>query len=207
MTTGGEGGMLTLDDEARWRAAWAFKDHGKAWDAVYSREHPPGYRWLHESFGANGRLTEMQSAIGRIQLRRMAEWRAARARNAERILTACEAFPALRAPRPPAHLAHAWYKCYVFVRPEKLAKGWSRDRILAAVNAAGVPCNSGSCPEVYLEKAFEGTNLRPTRRLPHSKLLGETSVMFLVHPTLREDEIEKTCRVIESVMRDASVTA
>ncbi len=201
MTTGGEGGMLTLDDEAQWKAAWALKDHGKSWDAVYQRKPVPGFRWLHESFGTNGRMTEMQSALGRVQLRQMPDWHAARTRNAEKILAACEAFEALRAPRPPTHITHAWYKCYVFVRPEKLAKGWDRDRILAAINDEGVPCYTGSCSEVYLEKAFEGTGFRPKKRLPVARKLGETSLMFLVHPTLKEEEIEKTCQAIGKVMR------
>ena len=53
MTTGGEGGMVTTNDEALWRAMWAYKDHGKSWAAVYERQHPPGFRWLHEGFGTN----------------------------------------------------------------------------------------------------------------------------------------------------------
>ena len=203
MTTGGEGGMLTLDDDARWAAAWAFKDHGKSWDAVYKREHPPGFRWVHESFGTNWRLTEMQSAIGRVQLAKMPAWQAARQSNALRILEACAGFGSLRAPKPPAHITHAWYKCYAFVRPERLRKGWDRDRIMAAINREGVPCYSGSCSEVYLEKAFDGTGLRPAERLPIARQLGETSLMFLVHPTLTDEEIGRTCGAITKVMREA----
>lgn len=205
MTTGGEGGMVTVDNEDLWRAAWSFKDHGKSWDAVYNQKHPAGFRWLHESFGTNGRITEMQSVIGRAQLRRMPEWHASRAANASRILDACEVFDCVRAPRPAPHLQHAWYKCYVFVNPKKMAPGWSRDRIVAEINGAGVPCYTGSCSEVYLEKAFEGTGFRPSKRLPNAKILGETSLMFLVHPTLGEAEIDKTCRVIGEVMGQASL--
>lgn len=204
MTTGGEGGMLTLDDDALWDKAWSFKDHGKSWQAVHERAHPAGFRWVHDSFGTNGRITEMQSAIGRVQLGRMPEWTRVRTAHAERILASCEGFAALRVPRPGRHVRHAWYKCYVFVRPDQLAKGWSRDRILGAINEAGVPCYTGSCSEVYLEKAFEGTGFRPAERLPNAKLLGETSLMFLVHPTLTDAEIDNTCQIIANVMRQAS---
>ena len=50
MTTGGEGGMLVTNDEAIWEKVWAAKDHGKSYEAVFEREHPPGFgfRWLHE---------------------------------------------------------------------------------------------------------------------------------------------------------------
>jgi dTDP-4-amino-4,6-dideoxygalactose transaminase len=204
ITTGGEGGMLTVNDPQLWRQAWAFKDHGKSWDAVHRRHASAGYRWLHESFGTNWRMTEMQAAIGRIQLGRLAQWRAARASNAARILAACASFEALRAPVPPAHVRHAWYKCYAFVRPERLRRGWNRDRIVGAIAAAGVPCFTGSCPEVYLEKAFETTKFRPKRRLPVARELGETSLMFLVHPGLARAQIDKTCDVITRVMQEAT---
>ena len=203
MTTGGEGGMVTTNDEALWRTMWSFKDHGKSYAAVYEREHAPGFRWLHESFGTNWRMLEMQAAVGRIQLQRMADWTAARTRHAEQIWATCGACPALHVPAVPAGMRHAHYKCYAYVRPEKLAQGWSRDRIVAEINALGVPCYQGSCSEVYLEKAFDGTGWRPAAPLPAAHALGATSMMFLVHPTLTQAEVDKTCTVIAQVMHQA----
>ncbi|MCO5784795.1 aminotransferase [Pseudomonas sp. G11-1] len=205
MTTGGEGGMVTTNDRDLWKRMWSYKDHGKSWDAIYEREHPPGFRWLHESFGTNWRMTEVQAVIGRIQLKRMADWTAARTRNAERIWEACRQHAALRVPMLTADYVHAHYKCYVQVRPEQLAEGWTRDRVLEEIVARGVPCFQGSCSEVYLEKAFDNTGWRPAERLPVARELGETSLMFLVHPTLTEDEIRKTCAAIDEVMREAGV--
>ena len=207
MSTGGEGGMVTTDDEQLWRAMWAYKDHGKSWAAVYEREHAPGFRWLHEGFGTNWRMLEMQAVLGRIQLGRMAGWTAARTRHAEQIQAACRAVGALRVPELPADMQHAHYKCYVYVRPERLAPGWSRDRIVAEINALGVPCYQGSCSEVYLEKAFDGTGWRPSAPLPVARELGETSLMFLVHPTLSQAEIDRTCVAIATVMGRAALGA
>lgn len=205
MSTGGEGGMVTTDDEALWRSMWSFKDHGKSYAAVYEREHPPGFRWLHEGFGTNWRMLEMQAAVGRIQLRRMAVWTAARQANAGAILAACRRHDVLRVPAfccdgAHADSVHAQYKCYAYVRPERLAAGWDRDRIAAGINARGVPCYQGSCSEVYLEKAFDGTGWRPAGRLPVARALGETALMFLVHPTLTPAEIGKTCVVVDEVL-------
>jgi len=92
----------------------------------------------------------------------------------------------------------------VFVRSEELAPGWDRDRVMAEINDLGVPCYSGSCPEVYREHAFEQSGYRPAERLPNAKELGETSLMFLCHPTLTDDEVARTCEAIERVMRRAS---
>lgn len=201
MTTGGEGGLLTTNDEELWRKAWAFKDHGKSYDAVFNQKHVPGFRWLHESFGTNWRLTEMQSAIGRVQLRLLPEWR--RIRNAHAAtLTGCfSALPALRVTVPESHIGHAYYKYYTFVRDGMLKPGWNRDRIMNAIVAEGIPCFTGSCSEIYLEKAFAG--VRPAQRLPAAAELGESSLMFLVHPTLSESDMRDTCRGVEKVMAAA----
>lgn len=213
MTTGGEGGMVTTNDEALWRDMWSFKDHGKSYAAVYEREHPPGFRWLHEGFGTNWRMLEMQAAVGRIQLRRMAAWTAAREAHAEAILAVCRRHAVLRVPEFRCNAAecdpgcaarsgcvHAQYKCYAYVNPERLAEGWSRDRIAAEINARGVPCYQGSCSEVYLERAFDDTGWRPAERLPVARALGETSLMWLVHPTLTAAEIDQTCKVVDEVL-------
>lgn len=206
MTTGGEGGMVTTNNEALWRTMWSYKDHGKSYDAVYEREHPPGYRWLCDSFGTNWRMMEVQAVIGRIQLRRMVEWTVQRTVNAKAIWAACRAHAAIRVPNfaLPAGSMHAHYKCYVYVQPEGLAPGWTRDRIIEALQAEGVPCYQGSCSEVYLEKAFDDTGWRPDVRLPVARQLGETSLMLLVHPTLKAEEIDRTCQALDKVLSMAS---
>lgn len=208
MTTGGEGGMVTTNDEGLWRAMWEYKDHGKSFDAVYEREHPPGFRWLHESFGTNWRMLEMQAAIGRIQLQKMTEWSATRTRHAEALWRAARPYAAVRVPEfldsGAAKSVHAHYKCYLYVRRDRLAVGWTRDRIVETIQTEGVPCYQGSCSEVYLERAFDNTGWRPLKRLPVARELGETSLMFLVHPTLTSLEIDKSCNVISRVLAEAT---
>jgi dTDP-4-amino-4,6-dideoxygalactose transaminase len=218
MTTGGEGGMVTTNEETLFRAMWAYKDHGKSYEAVYEREHPPGYRWVHESFGTNWRMLEVQAVFGRVQLRRMADWTAKRTVNAEAIRDACRQFTALRVPQFVCNpnlcsgdcskrigCLHAQYKCYVYLQPSQLTDGWTRDRIVDAINSQGVPCYTGTNSEVYLEKAFDGTGWRPIERFVMARELGETSIMFLVHPTLTQSEIDKTCQAIKNVLHLATV--
>ncbi|WP_394753566.1 DegT/DnrJ/EryC1/StrS family aminotransferase [Crenothrix sp.] len=204
MTTGGEGGMVTTNNKALWSKMWSFKDHGKSWESVYSTEHPAGFKWLHDSFGTNWRMTEIQGVLGRHQLLCMPDWTEKRQANANRIWNTAREITALRVPVLPDYIEHAAYKCYVFVRLEALATGWDRDRILNEIIASDVPCYSGSCSEVYLEKAFENTTWRPEKRLAVAKKLGETSLMFLVHPTLTDFEVQKTCDAIVKVMAKAS---
>jgi dTDP-4-amino-4,6-dideoxygalactose transaminase len=217
MTTGGEGGMVTTNDESLWRKMWAYKDHGKSYEAVYEREHPPGFRWVHESFGTNWRMLEVQAVIGRIQLKRMRQWTAKRKKNAMNIFEAFESFKAIRIPKFRCNLdcafdcatsstcQNAYYKCYVYVDENYLSLGWTRDRIIDEINKRGIPCFQGSCSEVYLEKAFDKTPFKPQARLPVARALGETSLMFLVHPTLSEDNIDQAISAIKDVMRLASL--
>ncbi|MBE3671373.1 aminotransferase [Vibrio navarrensis] len=204
MTTGGEGGMVTTNDHALWSTMWSYKDHGKSYDAVYNRQHPPGFRWLHESFGTNWRMTEIQGVLGRIQLQRMAEWTAKRQHNGKLIDQAVADLSVVRRVEVAEYIEHAEYKHYLFVNPEQLKQGWSRDRIVEEINAAGVPAYQGSCSEIYREKAFDNTPWRPTERLPNAVQLGETSLMFLVHPTLTEQEMEKATQVIRHTLLAAT---
>lgn len=204
MTTGGEGGMFTTNDEALWQRAWSFKDHGKSWDAVYNRQHPPGFRWVHDSFGTNWRITEMQSVLGRAQLRRLDSWRERRQALAARIDEVAARFVSVRSPRPDGGICHARYKHYLFVDPAQLAAGWTRDRIIDALAEQKVPCYQGSCSEVYLEKAFDYTDWRPAQSLPVARELGETSLMFLVHPTITDEQMDQVCRVLASVLEEAT---
>ena len=201
MTTGGEGGMVTTNDEQLWKKMWSYKDHGKSYDSVYNKQHPPGFRWLHDSFGTNWRMMEMQAAIGRIQLTYMPDWTKNRIENADKILKAFDHSNYFTVNRPTDDYLHAQYKCYVQVNINALPIGWSRDRIMQFINAEGVPCYSGSCSEVYLEHAFDNTHWRPKERLKNAQQLGETSLMFLVHPTLSEDNINKTVDVIEKLKK------
>jgi dTDP-4-amino-4,6-dideoxygalactose transaminase len=204
MTTGGEGGMVTTNDHGLWSRMWSYKDHGKSWDAVCNLKQTLEYHWVHETFGTNWRMMEMQAVIGRIQLKRMADWQATRLNYANKIWNCAKKWIGLRVPAVPNNIDHAAYKCYVFVNEEQLSPGWSRNRIIESLRERDIPCYLGSSPEVYLEKAFDNTGWRPSQRLPNAKKLGETSMMFLVHPTLSDDEIDKTCDALNQVMRVAS---
>jgi dTDP-4-amino-4,6-dideoxygalactose transaminase len=204
MTTGGEGGMMITNDTEPWNRVWSYRDHGKSYESLFLREgqYPPGYRWVYDSIGTNWRLTEMQSALGRVALRHLDVSVEQRRQHAARLNEAFAAIPALRVTRPPDHVRHSYYKYYFFVRPEVLRSGWHRDRIMSAIEAEGVPCYAGSCSEIYLEKAFDG--IRPPSRLPVAKELGETSLMLLVHPTLSDADIGDTIMAVRKVMKHAS---
>ena len=204
ISTAGEGGMVATSRPEIWESMWAFKDHGKTYEAVFGREHPPGYRWLHEHFGSNFRLTELQSAIGRIQLKRLHDWTATRTRNALLLADALSDIPLVRVPLPPNEISHAWYKFYAFLRPAHFVSEWDRNRIIYEINKLGYPALTGSCSEIYLEKCFQNVGLFPSERLPVARLLGETSLMFQVHPTITLEQMSGYVAAVQSVLMRAS---
>lgn len=203
LTTAGEGGMLLTNDEATWKRAWSLKDHGKGWDVVHRDDHPPGFRWLHERLGTNWRLSEVQAAVGRAQLAKLPRWLEHRRAMAQRYVEGLSAVSGLRVPTPPDPLRSAWYRLYAYVEPEALAPSWSRDRIMEALRARGVGAGSGSCSEIYLEAAFP-PELRPPERLPVARALGETSLAFLVDPTVTTKQVDHACAVVAEVMEEAT---
>jgi len=203
MTTAGEGGMVTTSRSDLWDLMWSLKDHGKSLTALHRKEHPPGFRWLHQRFGSNFRLTELQSAIGRLQLQRLSDWTRLRHAHAQALIDALSAIPLLRVPLPPDHLTHAWYKFYAYVIQERLAPGWSRDRLLAEFQVAGVPVFSGSCSEIFREQCFQDAGLAPAHPLPVARELGETSLMFLVHPTITTRQMQDYVDQIVLILRRA----
>ena len=203
MTTGGEGGMLTTNNTEVWERSCGYHDHNNR-DRRSPHAHSTEFHRIPELLTRNGRMAEVQSAIGRLALKKVPNWVETRRQYAAIFNERLAKVKGLRVVVPPAHSYHAYYKYYVFVRPEQLLPGWDRDRILQAVHAEGVPCFVGSCSEVYREKAFV-TERRSRPRLPVAKELGETSLMLLVHPTLETENIEYACRVIKKVMTLATI--
>jgi len=199
MTTGGEGGMLTTNNKNVWKKAWSFKDHGKCHDSVHNSDHKLGFKWLHESFGTNFRMTEMQAAIGRKQLTKLHKWVSIRRRNAAILENVLSELPGVRIPIPDPEIGHSYYKFYVYIISDNDRPWWSRDRIMMECSERGIPCYSGCCSEIYMEKAFRNSGLQPPSRLVVAKELGETSLMFLVHPTLSEEYMHLYARSLREV--------
>ena len=206
ISTGGEGGMVTTNSEELYKKVWSLKDHGKSLDLVReNNQENSSFKWLHENLGSNCRLTEMQSAIGRIQLRNLSKTNYLRSRNANLLINELKDIPILRIPTPPNHLNHAWYKFYAYLEKKKLKNNWDKIKIIKTLNKNGAKAFSGSCSEIYLEKCIKKNNASPKERLPNAKILGENSLMFLVHHTICEEQMTKYAQLIKNVLLEASL--
>ncbi len=200
LSTGGEGGMVTTSDQSYWQVMWSLKEHGKSYEAVMAPSSDQGFRWLHHNFGSNFRMTEMQSAIGRVQLEKLNQWNHKRAANVKIVIDALSDCSLVRLPVPSHKYRHAWYKFHVYINRDALCSEWSRDRILNEISSIGYPGLSGSCSEIYLEKCFMDSGLCPSQRLPVARELGESSIMFLVHPTITIDQMDRYASLVRNIL-------
>jgi dTDP-4-amino-4,6-dideoxygalactose transaminase len=203
ITTGGEGGMVGTDDPPLWRRMWSYKDHGKSWEAVYEREHPPGFRWLHESFGSNWRGTEMQAAIGRIQYQKLPDWHKQRTENATQLEDLLDSIRGIRVPRTGADETHAYYRLYARLDVSELGPGWSRDRLIGEMHSRGTPMFTGSCAEIYRENAFVESGMSPAKPLPNAAARGDDVLAFLVHPGMTHDDMTATAENLQEALWQA----
>lgn len=208
ISTGGEGGMVTTNNEILFKKIWSLKDHGKSLDLIQKNKknsnNSHSFKWLHEDLGTNCRLTEMQSCIGRIQLRNLSKTNSIRTRNAFILINQLKDIPLIRIPIPPKNMVHAWYKFYVYIKKEKLKKNWNREKIIIELNKFGAKAFSGSCSEIYLEKCFKNKNTAPKKRLTSARILGDTSLMFLLHQTINEKQMNEYALLIKKVLIKAS---
>lgn len=201
----GEGGMISTNSKKIWEKIWSTKEIGK--NFYLSRKKKQSnlkFRWLHNSFGTNLRMTEIQSAIGRIQLKKLKSFIKERKFNANIINKIFSKFEFIIVPQVPKNIEHAFYRYYVRIDKAKLKKGWSRDRILKKLNQMGIMSNQGSCSEIYLEKCFKNQKIGPATRLKNAKLLGEQSVAFIVDPRLNINKIIKKQEYIQKIFSSAS---
>jgi dTDP-4-amino-4,6-dideoxygalactose transaminase len=206
MTTAGEGGMVVTNDPETRRRVWEYKDHGRSVAAMERAAAEGGYefKWVVESFGTNWRMTEVQAAVGRVQLGKLDCWVNARRGNASVLDDELARIAGVRVSVPPESAFHAYYKYYAYLEAQALAPGWSRARVLDEVNARGVTALQGVCSEIYREQAVERAGLAPEQRLPVAAELGETALMFLVDPTLGESDMMRAAQVLRDVMAEAT---
>ncbi len=205
ISTGGEGGMITTDRDDIWEFIWSYKDHGKNFSKVFSENKDNTYKWVHDSFGTNMRLTEFQSSIGRKQLLKLSKWNKLREKNALILISFLKDIPCVRIPEVPENVIHAWYKLYIYLRKEYLSDDWNRQKIINEIIMNGAPVFSGSCGEIYLEKAFSENDNFGYRRLKNARELSETSLMFLIHHTISEEQIYSYGKLLRKVLIKASI--
>ncbi|MEP7351271.1 MAG: DegT/DnrJ/EryC1/StrS family aminotransferase [Sphingorhabdus sp.] len=202
MSTGGEGGMLLLKDENVWARAWAYKDHGKNPQKLFgSTRHVVGeFRYVHDSFGSNFRMTEMQAAIGRIQLRKLPDWVNRRRENAALLTKALSGHPAIYIPELPEYVGHAYYKFYLHLRPEALPKGKDRRDIIAELGSLGINCGVGSCPDMSRESAFGNQPPRMDGDLANAASVGESTLIFAVDHLATTEDMQSIAWALESAL-------
>ena len=158
-TTGGEGGMVTTDDEDLAWNARSFRDHGydvKTRLSLLELEQKLPY--IHNMVGWNYRMTEMQSAIGLAELERMENWNMpTRRRNAEIILNKLRDLPSVKyLPVDTEERRNGWYVLAISLDIENMA--CDIEQFVAAATAEGAPVWKVFWPQCHTERAYTTHN-------------------------------------------------
>lgn len=207
MTTAGEGGMVVTSDPGLYRKIWEYKDHGKNLEKALTPSAKPGFKWLHEGWGTNARMSEVQSAVGRIQLKKLPNWIRRRRQNAKQLDEAFRSISLVNSYQEPEGVYSAYYKYYTVIDPDKLKTGWSRSRILDCFCSLDIEAKTGSCCEIYREKAFASITSASRQSLPNSRFLQENSLMFEIHPGRSIASVSDLASKVKQVLQDASIQA
>ena len=212
ISTGGEGGLISTNNKKLWLKCWSLKDHGKNFNSVFFKKHKVGFRWLHDNFGSNYRMTEMQAILGRAQLKILD--RQIKKRNIianlylDGLREYYEKYDILKKPnfnfkfsssRKNKKLSgksiHAFYRLNLFINKKKI----NQLRLLEQFNLKNINCGVGSCPEIYREKVFKKFKFNPKKRLTNAKLLGETSITFPIDPNINFTKVKREILLIKKI--------
>ena len=197
ITTGGEGGMVTTNNADLYKRAWSLKDHGKDYDTVFNKEHPPGFRWLHKNIGTNWRMMPIQAVIGIEALNLLDDWVNHRRMIANIYNENLKDISGVRLTLPPENIYHSYYKYYFFI--ESANFNISRDEIIDKINDKNIFCQVGSCSEIYKEIALQ--DFKPSKKLINAKKLFETAILLKCDPTITKDIAMRNINDIKSILK------
>ena len=189
ISTGGEGGMIVTNDKDLYKKMWSIRDHGWDYDLTKNMDSKPGFKWMVDSFGSNYRMTEFQSAIGRIQLKKLDEWLNIRTKNAQFYSNALNKINMTENLHPPNYIKHSYYKFNILLKEDTLAAEWSRDLIMQELNKRMIPVRVGSCPDISKEKAFSKESLQNENVKINTEQIANLTMLLPTHHTLSNDSI------------------
>jgi dTDP-4-amino-4,6-dideoxygalactose transaminase len=158
-TTGGEGGMVTTDNEDLAWNARSFRDHGyDVQQRLSLMELEQKLPYIHNMIGWNYRMTEMQSAIGLAELDRMDNWNMpTRRRNAKILIDALRERPEVKYfPIDTPERQNGWYVLAFSLDIEKM--NCDIQQFVKAAGAEGAPCWKVFWPQCHTERAFREFN-------------------------------------------------
>ena len=213
ISTGGEGGMISTNNKKLWLKCWSLKDHGKNYQSVFHKKYKTGFRWLHDNLGSNYRMTEMQAAIGRAQLKSLDNQ--IKKRNfianlylnelknfyqndiIKKIDFKCETCPLKSSIKKCDKCRHSFYRLNLFVNKNKV----NQIKLIEEFNKNMIECGVGSCPEIYKEKIFKKIKFYSKIKLANAKLLGNSSIMFPITPHKSLYSINKEIKKIKIILK------
>ena len=200
ISTGGEGGIISTNSKIFFEYIWSYKDHGKNIYKYNKKTKLNKFRYIHDSFGTNGRLTEMQSAIGLLQISKLDVNIIKRNNICNFIINSFKDFNFIKFQKVPDKYLHSYYKLYFYIDFKLFKKNIKGNDLLYEFQNKKLKINSGSCPEIYLEKAFINYKNRKNR-FNNAKLLGLNSFAISIHHKMIKKDLIKITKSMKAIFR------
>jgi sugar O-acyltransferase (sialic acid O-acetyltransferase NeuD family) len=212
ISTGGEGGMVTTNNEELFKKAWSYKDHGKNYDKILDensdlfKNEPPRagfFRNVHDSIGTNFRMTEIQASLGLDSLELLDEWIQIRRKNAKQLSECLKKYHFLEVLEYNEKYYHCYYKYYFYVKDSILGHKQIRDFIIQEFIKAGISAIQGSCSEIYKEGGYKNLeNHRVAMDCVNARNIIDRCVLLQTDPTYTEIVMEDFIKKIDSVLQN-----
>jgi dTDP-4-amino-4,6-dideoxygalactose transaminase len=172
MTTG-EGGVVTTNDDKVAEVTKMVRTHGER------------AKYASEMLGCNYRMSEIQAAIGSVQLQRLPGFVAKRSANAERLTKILSESKRLCLPSEPEDGKHSWYLYTARIYRGEMNE---RDKILDELRKKGIGAEAYYVNPVHT-MPFYHSNFG-TRRLPETEKAAKQVFSLPIHPCVTEEQID-----------------
>ena len=183
ISTGGEGGMISTNSKTIYSKIWSLKEIGKDYNKFYKNRKSINFPYIHDHVGTNARMTEVQSLIGRYQLKNLDSYIRIRNRNALILSSYLNDIKKINIPVIPKNITHAFYRYTITIQSELKNPSNIRNNIIRKIISKKIFCNVGGCPEIYNEKPFN-LDLNASKNIKVANIIGKTSISFLVDNTI-----------------------
>lgn len=197
ISTIGEGGMISTNVKNLYLKLWSLKEIGKDYKKT-NTIFLPKFKWTHDNVGSNLRMTEVQAAVGRIQLKNLSKMVNKRRRLAKILNKFFLNNKLFYASNLDSRYYSVYYKFYFFLKNKK---NLQRSKVIKYLRNKGHDVSVGSCPEIYLEKPFQ-KHVKKKFRLKNAKYLGEISIALSLSHLTKKSSIEKFCSDIDQINKN-----
>ena len=198
ISTAGEGGMITTNNKKLYEYCWSYKDHGKdRYKYRLSKKVNDGkFKFLHDILGSNYRLTEIQSAIGRIQLKKIKKNKLRRNNISKLIIQKFKNSKLYSFQKSDFNYEHAYYRLYININKKNVLPKVYNLHFIKYLISNKISSGVGTSSEIYKEKSFKNLKVS-SKNFKNSQYLKKYSFAIFVNQSMSSKVAKKIIDILK----------